>query len=299
MNEAPTRRQLLAASGTAALLSSVTMPALAQSSDPCGKYRSMQEDMETDRTAVEELEAELSAVESDVRDLMTEIHRRREEVRGPHPFDASVRERALQVGLAARPAVVFIQAGDDAGAGVGTAWFVDEHLLLTNAHVADGIPELNDVWAFTLSREVGSVEVVETVESQNPDVALLRTDLSAPSTLSLASESDLESGDPLVQVGNSAGFWPWAISLGAFEKREDGDLVSTVPSRSGASGSPVLTLDGEVVGLHYAGSMQSDDFENLHPVPSDPSIEQFPLQPTARQSHVPGRVVSEKLEEWT
>ena len=84
------------------------------------------------------------------------------------------------------------------------------------------------------------------------DVGAVRTDEPGV-TLPAGDDEALDRGQPLIGVGNPGATGNWVISLGRYLGRTDEEadgFRSTVPAQGGSSGSPTLTLDGEVVGLH-------------------------------------------------
>lgn len=158
-------------------------------------------------------------------------------------FTRATRERASEVGTSVRESVVVLRDGNRGGTG----WFVGEGEIVTNAHVADGSRTLS---VETFDGATGTGERVGYHEELQPDLALLETDLSVP-PLSLGSLDDLSRGDPLVTVGHPGRLGQWILSLGRYLRVLDGIdwLLSTVPTRNGNSGGPLVTLDGDVVGV--------------------------------------------------
>ncbi|MFC4358713.1 trypsin-like peptidase domain-containing protein [Halobium salinum] len=218
---------------------------------------------------------------------------------GEAPDPDSLRGRARQEGLEARPGVVYLEIDRGGGRyGAGTGWVLDEGRIVTNGHV---VGAATDVTCYTLAGERLEVEVVGT--SQRPDVALLATDDPVPATLPTGSSDDLESDQPLVQVGHPGGVGYWVISLGRLRRGRGfgfvgGDqLVSTVPSAQGSSGSPLLNLDGEVVGLTYAGVPETTRRPGSAPEPSDPRVRES-FEVDTDSLHVPVETVLETVADW-
>lgn len=216
---------------------------------------------------------------------------------GETPAPDSLRGRARQTGIDARPGVVYLETDRGGGQyGAGTGWILDENRIVTNGHVVETAGE---VTCYTLEGESLAVDVVGT--STQPDVALLRTDDPVPATLPTGSSDDLDSDQPLVQVGHPGGVGYWIISLGRLRRGRGllgGDrLVSTVPSAQGNSGSPLLTLDGRVVGLTYAGIPNRSRRPGTAPEPTDDRLrESFTVDTDAL--HVPIETTIETLENW-
>jgi serine protease Do len=213
-------------------------------------------------------------------------------------FDDETRRRAREVGLATREGVVYLQLRAGTGLYVGTGWVIDDEHVVTNGHVVEQGTELT---CYTLDGDTLSLEPVRT--SRRPDVALLRTADGTPPTLPTGSASDLDGDQPLVQVGHPGAVGNWVVSLGRFSGRTGvfgtGDtLRSTVPTARGNSGSPLVTLDGDVVGLTFASTTRASRFPGTAPEPSDDAVrEEF--RPESTALHVPVERVTSLVEEWT
>ncbi len=138
------------------------------------------------------------------------------------------------------------------------------------------------------------------------DVAILRTDYTKAPGLPVGSSGGLKEGDPLVQVGHPGGIGNWVMTLGEVVMRHGSRLVGTVPTAGGMSGSPVLTLDGKVVGI-TTGRVADPRGEGFFVVPlepgappSDSEIYQSLEGPSLEfSSHEPIELVLEQVAEWT
>jgi serine protease Do len=217
---------------------------------------------------------------------------------GDFEFDDATRQRAREVGLAARDAVVYLELRAGNQYAVGTGWILDEERIVTNGHV---VAQGGEVTCYTVDGETLDVELVEA--SSRPDVALLRTTDDVPATLSTGSAEDLDREQPLVQVGHPGSVGNWVISLGTFSGRTgvlgSGETLKTsVPSAQGSSGSPLLTLDGDVVGLTYASTTQRGRFPGSAPEPSDERVRES-FQTNSAALHVPVETVESLVAEWS
>lgn len=215
-------------------------------------------------------------------------------------FSSSTRQQAQQVGLNARRAVVVLEAKEDGGIAQGTGWFLDERgHIVTNRHVVSGAGE---VTAWTLDGTELSAEVVDVSESSSVDIALLKTDGEVPATLPTGESTSLSKGQPLVSVGHPSGVGYWVLSLGSYMKREHllggGDtLLTSVPGRQGSSGSPVLTLDGKVVAVVYAGSPETQRRVGSAPSPSNDRVHES-LHVRTNSLEVPIEAAMKKIDGW-
>jgi serine protease Do len=224
-------------------------------------------------------------------------------------------DAAKSVAADIRESVVVINAGR----GLGTGWFVGDGLVMTNAHnIAQFGRVASDITGYTLDGTELTFEVVEYVENNSPDVALLRTGGTTRPALALADSSDLEPGTPLVMVGHPGGVGHWVVSLGLYvRKSNDGDggaetapssdgfqpvpsLLSSVPGRQGNSGSPMVTMDGEVVAMLNGSQTRDQDSQNGRrgPTVAEPFVYDWPASPRAWSVAVPVELVREKYSAW-
>lgn len=291
MSHRPTRREVLLAMGGTA-----TLPVVASASTPtvpagCEEQAAEVERLR-DRLADEQVEFDrLSDVVLDRQRQLLEMHASRSEPR----FSSTTRRRAREIGLDARESVVVLDVEGRHSEGTATAWFVTDHHLLTNAHNVEG--EFETLYGITVEQETFEPELVGRVESLWPDVALLRTDVTG-SPLSVGDSSSLARDDPLVQVGHpgAEAFGFWAITLGGFSTRiSPNDLSATIPGLTGASGSPILDLNGDVVAMTYGAA--GEDTASIRP--TDDEVRTGLLAGEPSTSAVPIETAMDHVEGWT
>lgn len=163
-----------------------------------------------------------------------------------------------------RPAVVRVMSfvtnrkGEEVEQGVGTGVvIVDKGIILTNLHVVQSAQVIRLVFADGTE----SVASVTGVQAEN-DLAVLQAqtipDDLQPATL--RSTNDLVAGDAVVAVGFPFGIGP-STSAGVISgfgrafKSPEGDqeidnlIQFDAAANPGNSGGPLVTLDGEVVGI--------------------------------------------------
>ena len=213
-------------------------------------------------------------------------------------FDDETRRRARDVGVATREGVVYLQLRTGDSLYVGTGWVLDDEHVVTNGHVVE---RGRDLTCYTLDGDELSLERVGT--SRRPDVALLRTDDDLPAALPTGATADLDGGQPLVQVGHPGAVGNWIISLGRFSGRTglfgSGDtLESTVPTARGNSGSPLVTLDGGVVGMTFASTTKTSRFPGAAPEPSAAAVHET-FQPNSTALHVAVGRIEALIDRWT
>lgn len=208
---------------------------------------------------------------------------------GPAEFSDATRQRIRETAIAVRESVVHLSFGR----GRGTGWVLDGEAgyLVTNAHVARRSDSFD---VETFGGETGRAEPVEYDSDLDPDVALLRTDLSGLEPLSTGDSGDLSKDDPLLTVGHPGQTGKWIISAGRYDRHlERVDwLLSNVPTAQGNSGGPLVSLDGAVVGL-VTGTTAPDESPHSR---SDRVFTDLPQ--VGLTTAVPVGTVLETVEQW-
>ena len=144
------------------------------------------------------------------------------------------------------------------GRGVGTGVvIIDNGTILTNLHVVQGAENITVTFADGLESPAGIVNI----QPEN-DLAVLRAQ-KLPDDLQAAtmrSTADLAPGDEVVAIGFPFGIGP-SVSSGvvsglkrAFRSPEGGQQMSNLiqfdaAANPGNSGGPLITMDGQVVGI--------------------------------------------------
>jgi S1-C subfamily serine protease len=163
-----------------------------------------------------------------------------------------------------RPAVVRVTSleksrkGEEAETGVGTGVVItDKGLILTNLHVVQSAPIVRLVFADGSESQA----LVRSVQAEH-DLAVLQA-TTVPDDLqaaTLRSSHDLNPGDAVVAVGFPFGIGPSVSSgvvsgLGREFKSPEGEqalgnlIQFDAAANPGNSGGPLVTMDGEVVGI--------------------------------------------------
>lgn len=172
--------------------------------------------------------------------------------------------RAARAAEKISPAVVRVvayaknQRGEDVEQGVGTGVVItDKGVILTNLHVVQSAQSVRLVFAD------GSESGAQLAGAQpEQDLAVLQA-LTIPDDLhaaTLRSTHDLRSGDEVVAVGFPFGIGPSTSAgvvsgLGRSFRSPDGDqdignlIQFDAAANPGNSGGPLVTMDGEVVGI--------------------------------------------------
>ncbi len=165
------------------------------------------------------------------------------------------------------PSIVVINVFNKEGKwrGGGTGFFVkEEGLLVTNRHVIDGKAK---AVAKLPSGEFLSIEGVLS-EDSNGDLVLLTLGIEGRSFPALSlNPAEIERGQPIVVIGSPMGH-EGIVSEGVVsevkEKPNFGKIIQhTAPISKGSSGSPVLNMKGEVIGVVVGYSIMEGQNLNL------------------------------------
>lgn len=172
------------------------------------------------------------------------------------------------------PSVVQVASFDKTGeASVGTGFFVFPGKILTNAHVVD-----NAFSAAICSEEYIENEQVTVLKIDHElDLALLEVeDLETP-CLPLAKIHNFQIGQPVVKIGFPTGDVKTA-SDGIIRSIviSDSTFVVSAPSAPGSSGSPILNLSGEVIGILSSCHKEA---QNLNLAIDIQTIKEFLIRP--------------------
>lgn len=170
-----------------------------------------------------------------------------------------------------RDSVVVIDAITADGLwSVGTGWVFEDGVVATNAHVIeprrlpDGHPITRyEVWDSEGQRVdgdlLGYTSGQDTIFEDREDIGFL----SVPESMTRNRRIDrgrsgsLSEDDPLLQIGHPYSFSFWTPSVGPFVNHRDPFFASNIPGRPGVSGSPVLNLDGDLVGMTWGGQYKA------------------------------------------
>lgn len=278
------------------------------------RVESLQDEVSTKDQRIESLQQDLKALEAEskqqnqtidsLRTDLSEAEARIEELEsrsGGYQYSAEVREAATNVGQKLREAVVVLEF--DLGGGytaTGTGWFIDQNHIITNRHVVRDVTggNVDSKTGYLLDGTRFDFSVKNTAEDD--DVALIETNTEAPYIPPRGDASSLSSGQPLVQVGHPGVIGNWVISLGEYIKESEysNAIWAEIPSTSGNSGSPLITLDGDVVGLTYGGTSREGYSESS--IPSEEgALEEYPYQESNYSQHDTIGTVEEYYEQWT
>lgn len=251
MTRGLTRRKLVAATAAMSSGALLSEPIGASPDDPCTEIDELVAEIETLEQELGELEALVEELPERREELFLELPEIFGDLREPQ-YPPDIHDTARDIGESIRENVLLLDVISGFAESFATAWVVDDGYLLTNAHNVEGNPD--ELRVMTPDGAEYSAEIVNYVEGNRPDVALLTTEYPGE-PLPIGTSSDLDPGDHLLQVGHPGNFGYWVISLGELIRiRDDNRLQATVPGLSGNSGSPIVDFSGQVVGMTHAGT---------------------------------------------
>jgi serine protease Do len=218
----------------------------------------------------------------------------------PEPLDDAAIDRAGEVGRQVRESVVYLETALGRGvhtSGTGFVYGNGDHVI-TNAH---NVRESGMFTLWTVDGDEYEAEVVDYVTDRQPDVALVRADGLNLDPLDGGSADALEPGQPLLQVGHPTIMGNWVITAGrmASSSRLRSGLQTHVPGMQGNSGSPLVTLDGEVVGLTYGATRPGNRGPDDPPAGPDSDDAHTRLIGRMLSLHESIEAVDEQYAAWT
>lgn len=143
---------------------------------------------------------------------------------------------------------VFVVTTDEGSQGSG--FLIAPDVFITNHHVVDRYDGQGPTTAEIRTRDGRRISATYITGDPYVDIAALR--LSEPITdiePLVWSSTAPAMGETLMYVGNPAIVGAWFVGIGSATGREFGVLLTDLPIASGASGSPILNMRGEVVSV--------------------------------------------------
>lgn len=155
-----------------------------------------------------------------------------------------------------KEAVVAIRADNRRGTGFN----LDPHgLIITNYHILETAETAEIKW------QGGRSEIADLLVSQpQSDLAMLAAEGEDLPFLRLETENLPDPGDEVYMIGNPLGFFQVVnraeyLGLAFIAGREMPVIRIRGPVYQGNSGSPVINLDGKVIGIVFARSATAED----------------------------------------
>ncbi len=225
---------------------------------------------------IRELESELAAVHEEnaklserVAELERELaaYRRRLDSLNLWGFEEETMSRLQELAHGWTDSVVAIDAITDDGLwGVGTGWVYEEGVVASNAHVVEPrrLPEDHSITRYVVwdsagnrvdGKLLGYTYGRDEIFERNEDIGFLEVpeSITEGRLMEYGASRELSAEEPLVQIGHPYSLEFWTPSVGPFLGHREPFFASNVPGQPGVSGSPVLDLDGDVVGMTWGG----------------------------------------------
>jgi len=165
------------------------------------------------------------------------------------------------------PGVVSISVVLNGGQAAGTGFVITtDGQIATNAHVVADASKIDVAFSDGTSASAKVLGVDRT-----DDLAVIKVDKTGLTALPLGKSADLRIGEPVVAIGNALALTggPTATegivsALNRTIDTNDGEhlthlLQTDAAINPGNSGGPLLTLDGEVIGINSAGSQDAQN----------------------------------------
>jgi len=169
----------------------------------------------------------------------------------PHPIEAS-QDLLPELVRRIKPSAVAIETFDSKGEKLsrGSGFFVEADRIVTNRHVLEGAFRAE---VHSSSGAVFPVKGVLAVDAEG-DIALLKIDAPAAPIRPLPlDKTSPQEGESVVVIGNPLGL-EGSVTNGIVSAVRDiptfGRIIQiTAPISSGSSGSPVVNMQGQVIGI--------------------------------------------------
>lgn len=158
--------------------------------------------------------------------------------------------------------------------GVGSGFIVSKDgYIVTNNHVVEGQDSLEVVLS-TGADESDSVPARLIGADPQTDMAVVKIDQAVPAVLSFGDSSKLKPGQSVIAIGSALGEYRNSVTKGIIsglnrsvgsELAMEGLIQTDTPINSGNSGGPLISLNGEVIGINTAvvrGSSNSTESAN-------------------------------------
>jgi serine protease Do len=170
------------------------------------------------------------------------------------------------------------EVGTELEVGSGSGFFIDsDGLAVTNNHVVTGAATL-EVYVGGDTTRSYNAQVLGVSECN--DLAVIKVDTSSPTAHFDWFNGDIKAGIDVYAAGYPLGDPQFTLTKGIVAKATaGGDLTGTssidhtlehdANIQPGNSGGPLLTSDGKVLGINYAGGAQATTTEQFFAIASD------------------------------
>ena len=163
-------------------------------------------------------------------------------------------EEISQLGESLKDSVVSVESGS----ARGTGFFISSNgCILTNAHVTSGRDTLT-IELVDGTRLTGQLLKEGNYERNRffigeYDIALIKINYNGATPI-IISDSRPTANEIVVNVGHPGRLGDWVIATGHFNGDWEDDFSFELPAFPGSSGSPIVNMDRELVGLLWGGT---------------------------------------------
>jgi len=152
---------------------------------------------------------------------------------------------------------VRIDASGTQGVSTGSGFFYASGLVLTNAHVVEGVETAQVSLIRTEGARPDVYSAIVRGRDEANDLAVLQVDGAESESLPMGSVSDAAVGDTILAIGFPLGIeGDMSVTRGIVSRKLDSTGLTLIQHDAkilpGNSGGPLLTLDGLVIGINTA-----------------------------------------------
>lgn len=168
---------------------------------------------------------------------------------------------------------IYVFMGED-HTTTGTGFIVgSDGIIATNYHVISELLEKKDTPALFVKLENGALFFTGDIISFNKDndIALLKVEGKGLPKVKLTSTNKSKQGESIVVIGSPMGL-ETTVSEGIISGIRKKDLQITAPISAGSSGSPVVNLKGDVIGVVTSSIENGQNLNFAIPVSSVASL---------------------------
>jgi S1-C subfamily serine protease len=221
------------------------------------------------------IEDRLKALETQQTQKVSDIVTVAPDVGSVSGFPIEYEEKAVQIAADIRESIVYV-TGMKVNSGIGTGWVVAPNMIVTNEHVANHDEEYYGQIAIrTIDGEIIPGAVV--YEDAYRDIAMIELERDVDKPALEIVDSLVDVGETVVAVGHPGRIGNWAAMAGVVTDNNyyDGEsILTSLPISTGASGSPIMNMDGKVVGI-VSGIYYGAEDPSLDPAPDEIVVHTF------------------------
>lgn len=225
---------------------------------------------------IKELEAQLAEAQKENAALNEQITKLESDLEGCQRrletvniwgFDQETIDRLQKLADTLTDSVVVIDAITEDGLwSIGTGWVYDDGIIASNAHVVEPrrLPDGYSITQYTVwdrmgqqteGKLLGYTYGEDDIFDRREDIGFLEVpeSMTEGRQMEQGVSRHLSTDEPLVQIGHPYSLEFWTAAAGPFIGHREPFFASNIPGQPGVSGSPIIDLSGEVVGMTWGG----------------------------------------------